>query len=935
MQRVDDKNLRSRVKLFGNLLGTVLAEQERPQVLETVEALRKGFIQLRQAEDPAKRKALMRLIGRLDAHTLSHVVRAFATYFLLANIAEEDFANQQRRRHVLSGERLWYGSFDDTLRELKAQGMSAQQLQVLLDALRFQPVFTAHPTEAKRRAVLEAQRRLYVQARRLNDPNLAEHQRTEVTRQILNQIQVLWKTDEVRIQKPVVEDEIKNGLFYFRETLFDTVPRVYRNLERALDNVYGEEGGAKAFRMPAFIRFGSWIGGDRDGNPFVTSDVTKMAVRMQSREVLWHYRRRLDELHLQLTHSASLVRPSAAFEARMEEDAPILAQAFGAKPGKYAYEPYRRKLHVMDYRLGGQIRRLDALLDGLPDPGRGAGYASENDFMADLLAIRDSLISHGDANIAESELQDLIVLVKSFGFFLAELDIRQESTRHTKAVAELFAKASNLPDYNELNESARIGVLADLLSHPGTPLLYAQDLSDDTREILRVMRTMAEMRREISPQAFGAYVISMTHQASHVLEVLFLASFAGLCGRHQDGSWTCDIRVAPLFETIEDLAAIEPTLVRLLDVPAYRALLKASGNVQEVMLGYSDSCKDGGILASSWGLYQAQRLISRTAASRGIACRVFHGRGGSVGRGGGPTHDAILAQPPGTLAGDIKFTEQGEVLSAKYSNADTATYELTMGVSGLMKGSRCLSVVCEPDRPDFMAVMDELAKAGEAAYRDLTDNTPGFIDYFYEGTPVGEIGLLNIGSRPSHRSKGDRSKYSVRAIPWVFAWAQSRQTIPAWFGFGSALAAWRGDDPAKLAQLREMVAEWPFFRALLSNSAMSLSKSELSIAREYADLCVDADLAETIFGRITGEYETCQAQMLAVFDRDDLLGDNQQLAKSLGRRNPYLDPLNHIQIIALRRCREAPEDDPAERQRWQIPLLRSINALATGMRNTG
>ncbi|MBR9971054.1 phosphoenolpyruvate carboxylase [Magnetospirillum sulfuroxidans] len=935
MQRVDDKNLRARVKLFGNLLGSVLSEQERPQVLETVEALRKGFIQLRQHEDPAKRRALMRLIGALDPHTLSHVVRAFATYFLLANIAEEDFANQQRRRHVLSGERLWYGSFDDTLRELKAQGMSVEQLQELLDALRFQPVFTAHPTEAKRRAVLEAQRRLYVLARRLNNPNLAEHQRRDLNGQILNQVQVLWKTDEVRIQKPVVEDEIKNGLFYFRETLFDTVPRVYRNLGRALDNVYGEEGGAKAFRIPAFLRFGSWIGGDRDGNPFVTDAVTKLAVRLQSREVLKHYRRRIEELQLQLTHSASLVRPSAAFEARLEADADIIAAAFGAKPGRYAFEPYRRKLHLMHYRLGVQISRIEALLDGLADPGRGAGYAAEDDFMADLLAIADSLISHGDANVADAELQDLVVLVRSFGFFLAELDIRQESTRHTEAVAELFAKAANLPDYNELNESARIGVLADLLSHAGTPLLYAQDLSENTREILRVMHTMAGLRREISPHLFGAYVISMTHQASHVLEVLFLASFAGLCGRHQDGTWHCDIRVAPLFETIEDLSKIEPTLVRLLDVPAYRAMLTASGNVQEVMLGYSDSCKDGGILASSWSLYKAQRLISQTAQSRGVACRMFHGRGGSVGRGGGPTHDAIMAQPPGTVRGDIKFTEQGEVLSAKYSNADTATYELTMGISGLMKASRCMSVACVPDQPDFMAVMDELAVRGEDSYRDLTDKTPGFIDYFYEGTPVAEIGLLNIGSRPSHRAKGDRSKYSVRAIPWVFAWAQSRQIIPAWYGIGAALKAWRGDDPARLARLREMARDWPFFRALLSNSKMSLSKSELSIAREYASLCGDGELAASIFARIAAEYEDSAAQMREVFESDELLSDNPQLAMSLARRNPYLDPLNHIQIIALRRYRDASDADPAERARWQLPLLRSINALATGMRNTG
>ena len=935
MQRVDDKNLRARVKLFGNMLGTVLAEQERPQVLDTVEALRKGFIELRQKEDPAKRRELMRLIGALDPHTLSHVVRAFATYFLLANIAEEDFANQQRRRHVQSGERLWYGSFDDTLRELRGQGVNAAQLQEMLTALRFQPVFTAHPTEARRRAVLEAQRRLYVLARKLNSPNLAEHQRQSLHQKILNQVQVLWKTDEVRVQKPVVEDEIKNGLFYFRETLFDTVPQIYRNLARALDNVYGDEGGAKAFHIPAFLRFGSWIGGDRDGNPFVTHDVTKLAVRLQSREVLKHYRRRIEELQVQLTHSASLIRPSAAFELRMQADEAIVAEAFGAKSGRYAFEPYRRKLNLMHYRLGCQMARIETLLDGGADPGLGAGYAGEADFMADLAAISDSLISHGDANIAEAELQDLMALVRTFGFFLAELDIRQESTRHSEAVAELFAKAPNLPDYNELNEEARIGVLADLLSHGGTPLLYAQDLSDGTREILRVMRTVADLRREISPQAFGAYVISMTHQASHVLEVLFLASFAGLCGRHQDGTWHCDIRVAPLFETIDDLAKIEPTLERLLDVPAYRALLKQSGNVQEVMLGYSDSCKDGGILASTWSLYKAQLLVSRSTASRGLDCRVFHGRGGSVGRGGGPTHDAILAQPPGTLAGDIKFTEQGEVLSAKYSNADTATFELTMGISGLLKASRCMSVACTPDRADYIAIMDELAQRGEQGYRSLTDDAPGFIDYFYEGTPVAEIGLLNIGSRPSHRAKGDRSKYSVRAIPWVFAWAQSRQTIPAWYGVGAALKGWRGDAPERLETLRAMAQDWPFFRALLSNSAMSLAKSELSIAREYAQLCSDQAVADTIFAAIAREYEDSRAEMKAVFATDDLLGDNRQLAMSLARRNPYLDPLNHIQICSLRRYRDASSDDPTERQRWQLPLLRTINALAAGMRNTG
>ncbi len=930
----DDKVLRSRVKLFGTLLGRVVREQEGAEVLQTVETLRKGFIELRHAEDSVKRQALMELIGRLDAPTLSHVVRAFATYFLLANIAEEDYAHQIRQRFVRRGERLWYGSFDDTLKDLRAQGVDAGQLQALLDALRFQPVFTAHPTEAKRRTVLEGQRQLYRLARQLDDTTLSEHQRGAIERALCNRIQVLWKTDEVRVHKPQVVDEVKHGLFYFRETLFQAVPRVYQNLRRALDHAYGDVGGAKAFRVPRFLRFGSWIGGDRDGNPFVTADVTRDALRLQSREVLREYRRRLLDLSLQLTHSASLVQVSPAFAASLTADMPIGEKAFADHPTRYVNEPYRRKLGIMSFRLGRQIERLDSLLTGHGDPGLRGAYAEVGAFRHDLELIAGSLASHGDANLTEDGLDEMMLMVDTFGFHLAELDLRQESTRHTEAVAELFRLAPNLPDYDSLDEAARLTVLGDLLSHGGTPLLYCVDLSQRTRETLAVFQMMAEMRREIGGDSFGAYVISMTHHASHVLEVMFLASFAGLCGRRPGDDWHCDIRITPLFETIDDLSRIEPVLRGLFGVDAYRALLRASGNTQEVMLGYSDSSKDGGIIASSWTLYRAQQTIARLADAYQVKCRMFHGRGGSIGRGGGPTHDAILAQPPGTVNGDIKFTEQGEVLSAKYANDDTAVYELTMGMTGLLKASRCLAVACVPDPPDFVAAVGELARLGEESYRDLTDRTPSFIDYFYEATPIGEIGQLNIGSRPSHRQKADRSKYSVRAIPWVFAWAQARMTLPAWYGLGSALAAWRGNDPKRLEILRDMYRSWPFFRALLGNSEMSLAKSEPAIAHEYAALCDDPALARDIFGRILGEYDRTRAEMLAITDGAELLADNPPLSRSLARRDPYLDPLNHVQVIALKRARAA-GDDEEERLRWMMPLLRSINALATGMRNTG
>ncbi len=444
---------------------------------------------------------------------------------------------------------------------------------------------------------------------------------------------------------------------------------------------------------------------------------------------------------------------------------------------------------------------------------------------------------------------------------------------------------------------------------------------------------MVRMRKEISSKAFGSYVISMTHAASHIMEVMLLARQAGLVGRVSD-KWFCDISISPLFETIEDLEHIEPVMTRLLDTPVYATLLASAGNTQEVMLGYSDSCKDGGILASGWNLYQAQQKITTVTNSRNIHLRLFHGRGGTIGRGGGPTHEAILAQPDGTVHGEIKFTEQGEVLSNKYSNLETAVYELTMGVSGLLKASRCL--VCEPtpDNEEYHAIMDQLADSGEKKYRELTDHTPGFLDYFYEVTPVSEIGLLNIGSRPSHRKKGDRSKSSVRAIAWVFGWAQSRHTIPAWYGIGSALQDWLDQDDRHKEKLKEMYREWPFFRALLSNTQMSLFKADMGIAKEYTELQKDSKIAEPIYNRIREEHVMTVRHILDVAQLEGLLEETPTLALSLSRRNPYLDPLNHIQITLLKRYRDESLSD-SERDNWLEPLLRSINAIAAGMRNTG
>jgi phosphoenolpyruvate carboxylase len=425
----------------------------------------------------------------------------------------------------------------------------------------------------------------------------------------------------------------------------------------------------------------------------------------------------------------------------------------------------------------------------------------------------------------------------------------------------------------------------------------------------------------------------MTHEASHVMEVMLMARLAGLA-KYENGKAVSAIRIAPLFETIEDLSHIEPVMTRLLDNSTYAELIKTVGNLQEIMLGYSDSCKDGGILASAWNLYEAQKRVTKLTNERGVRCRLFHGRGGTIGRGGGPTHDAIMAQPEGTVHGQIKFTEQGEVLSYKYSNQETAVYELTMGITGLIKASVNLVKDKNPERKDFLAAMDDLANIGESSYRLLTDQTEGFLDYFYEATPVSEIALMNIGSRPSHRKKGDRAKTSVRAIGWVFGWAQSRHTLPAWYGIGSALEQYRQKDPVRLAQLQKMYQDWPFFRALLSNTQMALFKAEPNIAREYAKLCRDKKTGEHIYSMFLEEFNRTFKQVLHITGSQVLLSENPTLELSLTRRNPYLDPLNYIQLTLLKRYRDETQSDE-NRDMWLNPLLRSINAIAAGMRNTG
>jgi phosphoenolpyruvate carboxylase len=931
----NDKELRSRVKLLGQLLGNVLNKHEDPLVFKSVETLRKGFIQLRKKDNPEKRQELIELIDGLPADILEQVIRAYSLYFSLVNISEEDFQHRQRRRSVRKlGYADWKGSFYQTISAIKEQGIEADELQNLFNQLSYRPVFTAHPTESKRRTIMQLQRYIFEIIDDLTDPRISGYEKDALIKRLEIQIEVLWQTNEVRSKKPEVADEIKLGMSYFPRAVYEAITMEYRHMEKAISRIYGEdEYGNPVIRPPSFVKFGSWIGGDRDGNPYVKPETTRMALRMHSREILLEYIRQVQTLTQMLTHSSRWCQPSPAFMDSLIRDESKGVKAFDETRDRFEEEIYRRKLYYMHYRLTRNLETVKARLKGEVVSADEHCYQNSQQFVDDLHLIYNSLVSHGDYTVANGKLKDLIRLAETFGFFMLRLDIRQESTRHSEAVHEILQQ-TGVADYLSMPETSRLQFLADQISSGLKPDTNEESLTPETVETLQVFQVMREMRHEISPNSFGNYVISMTHSASHIMEVVYLAYLSGLVGRHS-GQYFCHIEVSPLFETIEDLSHIDDVLNNLLDNELYRELLKASNNTQEVMLGYSDSCKDGGIVSAAWGLYQAQKKVITISTKYQVDCRMFHGRGGTIGRGGGPTHDAIMSQPYGTVHGQIKFTEQGEVLSNKYSNAETALYELSMGVTGLIRASLNLLRDNHVNHEQFYGVMQQLSELSETCYRDLTDRTEGFFEYFYQATPVSEIGLMNIGSRPSHRRKGDMSKSSVRAIPWVFGWAQSRHTLPAWYGMGSALSQWLEQHPEDgMEYLQKMYQEWPFFNAMISNTCMSLFKSDMLTAEFYAGLCQNHQLASHVFGLVKQENETTQDMVLEVSGSERLLSSDPLLEMTLSRRDPYLDPLAYIQINLLMKFRDEAVPE-TERDQWREPLLSSINAIAAGMRNTG
>lgn len=955
-----DPNLAEQVTFLTQTLNKAVRGDGREDVLEAAYFLQSGFEELRQKEDPRKRADLLRYIENMEPSKITAVIRLFYLYSSLLNVADEAHSHRVRREQVWASRNatpLWYASFDHTLRAFKKENVGATELQELFNRTEYNPVFTAHPTEARRREVLTCLHRIFLLCNDREDPRLSPAQKVELEVEIEAEIEILWRTDEMRSRKPTVLEEITTGLDYFRYSLFEAVCTTYRYAENSVNAIYPDEG----LVVPSFIKFGSWIGGDRDGNPYVRPETTVMAALLASRLILAEYIRRVRACQDTLTHSLLISEVSSELLESLEEDKKVMEQipAIRFDSDLYEHEPYRLKLRVMRHRLEQRLREVNARLrelgkagmhdellidiefniDEIPglDPKKDA-YVSEDQFLNDLKLIDFSLRKSGDFRLADRKIKDLIRLAETFGFYCCSLDVRQESTVHTEATDEIIRLLGLHDNYNSLSEAERMNLLAETISSPPpsdeVEELY-KTMSEPSREVVELFFACADIIENISEKSIASYVISMTRQASHVMEVLFLGWFAckNLLEKKASGEWSARLVVAPLFETIPDLENMPGSLESLFKNETYKAILMASGGIQEVMLGYSDSCKDGGITASAYNLYKAQCVIQKLTSEAGVKSCIFHGRGGTVGRGAGPTHESILSQPPGSVDGQIKFTEQGEVITYRYGNAQTAAYELTVGITGLLKASHPATRL-GGDYERYFSIMEQLASAAEKSYRELTDDTEGFYDYFYESTVVNEIGLINIGSRPARRKAAVRDKSSLRAIPWVFGWAQSRHTLPAWYGVGSGIAHYTRDEPDRIKELQSMYQEWPFFRTFLSNVQMSLFKASMEIAQEYARLCSNRITQKLVYDLVAQEYSLTKAQFLMVSQQNKLLQDNPSLESSFDTRRKYLDPLNHLQIILLGRQRDptAPEE---QKPLWEKPLLRTIKAIASNMRNTG
>jgi len=904
--------MREDIRLLGAILGDTVREQNGEAIFDLVERARVESFRVRRSE--IDRAELATLFDGVDIHQAIPVIRAFTHFALLANVAEDIHRERRRQTHIAAGEPPQDSSLAATYRKLDRAELDATAVSSALRGALVAPVITAHPTETRRRTVFDTQNRIteLMRLRLQGHTHTADGRAIEA--ELRRNILTLWQTALIRLSRLKIQDEIATGLRYYPASFFEVIPAVNAEIRTALRRRWPD---AQLLEQP-MLRPGSWIGGDRDGNPNVTADVVRLATGSAAFTAVDHYFTEVLALEQELSMSGRLVGISA--------DLQELAQ--GCTEPAWADEPYRRALRVIRARLSATATRI---LDRQPEHELDLGlpeYRTAAQLRADLDVIDDSLRSGGSAVVADDRLARLRESVHVFGFHLCGLDMRQNSETHEQVVAELLAWAGVHPDYRSLDEDARVAVLVAELSTRRPLVGPDAALSELARKELDIVAAAAHAVGVYGPEAVPNYIISMCQSVSDLLEAAILLKEAGLLDASGAQPY-CPVGIVPLFETIDDLQRGSSILEAALDIPLYRALVTTRGRQQEVMLGYSDSNKDGGYLAANWALYRAELDLVESARKTGVRLRLFHGRGGTVGRGGGPSYDAILAQPPGAVKGSLRITEQGEVIAAKYAEPHVAQRNLETLLAATLESTLLDTEGLGDGADDAYDILDDLAARAQAAYSDLVHRTPGFVEYFTASTPVSEIGDLNIGSRPTSR-KPTASIADLRAIPWVLAWSQSRVMLPGWYGTGSAFEEFIAADDGNLRMLQDLYRRWPFFRTVLSNMAQVLAKSDLGLAARYSELVDDIALRTTVFGKIAAEHERTIAMYKLITGHDGLLADNPALARSVFNRFPYLEPLNHLQVELLRRYRSGDEDELVRRG-----ILLTMSGLATALRNSG
>ncbi|HTI75849.1 MAG TPA: phosphoenolpyruvate carboxylase [Mycobacterium sp.] len=904
--------MREDIRLLGAILGGTVREQNGEEVFDLVERARVESFRVRRSE--IDRAELARMFDGIDIHKAIPVIRAFTHFALLANVAEDIHRERRRAEHVAAGEPPQDSSLAATYRKLDSADLDAATVADALTGALVSPVITAHPTETRRRTVFDTQHRITELMRLRLHGNIQTDDGRDIGMELRRHIFTLWQTALIRLSRLKIQDEIETGLRYYQAAFLEVIPKVNAEVRTALQARWPD---ARLLDQP-ILRPGSWIGGDRDGNPNVTADVVRQATGRASYTALEHYFTEITALEQELSMSARLVKVSDE----------LAALADTCHEPARADEPYRRALRVIHGRLTATAAEI---LDSQPEHELDLGlerYQTPAELLADLDVVDRSLRANGSEVLADDRLARLREAVHVFGFHLSGLDLRQNSDVHEEVVAELLAWAGVHPDYRSLPEPDRVELLAAELATRRPLTKDDAELSELARKELDIVTAAARAVRVFGPEAIPNYIISMCQSVSDMLEAAILLKEAGLLDASVDEPYA-PVGIVPLFETIDDLQRGSSILEAALDLPVYRAVVSARGDSQEVMLGYSDSNKDGGYLAANWALYRAELDLVESARKTGIRLRLFHGRGGTVGRGGGPSYDAILAQPPGAVSGSLRITEQGEVIAAKYAEPRVAHRNLETLLAATLEATLLdVEGLGDAAGPAY-EVLDELAARAQRAYSELVHETPGFVEYFKASTPVSEIGALNIGSRPTSR-KPTTSISDLRAIPWVLAWSQSRVMLPGWYGTGSAFEAWIAEGDGRLEVLQDLYRRWPFFRTVLSNMAQVLSKSDLGLAARYSELVEDEALRRRVFDKIADEHERTIRMHKLITGQDDLLADNPALARSVFNRFPYLEPLNHLQVELLRRYRSGDDDELVQRG-----ILLTMSGLATALRNSG